>query len=87
MYVTLEEPLWSTTVELTVNYIADAERLNDDAWFLTVFTTPAAQMGFYREEGEVWTDGGQLLARSSQLALFRPAHEVPLRRGAPRVRA
>jgi acyl-CoA thioesterase len=68
--VTLPERVPTTTVELTVNFLAAVDGLRDDGWYLTRFAIPAAADGYFREEGEVWGEDGRLLARSSQLAVF-----------------
>lgn len=70
VFTRLSERVGTSTVELTVNYLDGAEGLADDAWFLTVFEAPAAEGGFFREEGAVWGADGRLLARSSQLGVF-----------------
>jgi len=70
VFTRLTERIGTSTVELTVNFVDGAEDLADDGWFLTVFEAPAAEGGFFREEGEVWAAGGRLLARSSQLGVF-----------------
>ena len=70
MLVPVREHVPTTTVELTVNFLAPPAGLPDDGWYLTRFAVPAAVDGYFREEGEVWGSDGRLLARSSQLATF-----------------
>jgi acyl-CoA thioesterase len=72
VFMSLDAPSYYVpTVELTVNYVAATEGLPGEGWYLTVFTAPAASDGYFREEGEVWSQDGRLLARSSQLGVFR----------------
>jgi acyl-CoA thioesterase len=72
VFMSLDSPSYYVpTVELTVNYL-DPPQGPPDVWYLTVFEAPAAGSGYFREEGEVWTEDGRLLARSSQLGVFRP---------------
>ena len=70
IYMALDGPVPTATVELTVNYVASPDGLDPAAWFLTVFEAPVSQAGYYREEGEVWSEQGRLLARCSQLGVF-----------------
>jgi hypothetical protein len=71
VFVSLRERMATSTVELTVNYLAPVNGLAKDGWYLTLFSAPAAGHGYFREEGGVWGEDGRLLARSSQLAVFR----------------
>lgn len=68
--VPLSERIPTTTVELTINFLAPPGGLPDDGWYLTWFGVPVAAHGYFREEGEVWGGDGRLLARSSQLGAF-----------------
>lgn len=77
VFAALQERIPTTTVELTVNYLAPTTGIAAEAWYLTMFTAPASAGGYFREEGEVWTDDGRLLARSSQLAVFLAGRELP----------
>jgi acyl-coenzyme A thioesterase PaaI-like protein len=70
VYVALENPEMTTTVELTVNYLASPASLAQDGWYQVGFWTPEAGEGYFREEGEIWGADGRLLARCSQLAVF-----------------
>jgi len=70
VFTRLEERIQTSTVELTANFLATTDGLADDAWYLTIFEAPAADGGFFREEGSVWAADGRLLARSSQLGIF-----------------
>jgi acyl-CoA thioesterase len=70
VYVALAQPEMTTTVELTVNFLASPEGLAPDGWYQVGFWTPAAGEGYFREEGEIWGADGRPLARCSQLAVF-----------------
>jgi acyl-CoA thioesterase len=70
VYVALAQPEMTTTVELTVNFLAAPAGLAPDGWYQVGFWTPAAGEGYFREEGEIWGADGRLLARCSQLAVF-----------------
>ena len=77
VFAALQERIPTTTVELTVNYLAPARGIAPDAWYLTMFTAPASASGYFREEGEVWSPDGRLLVRSSQLAVFLAGRAFP----------
>lgn len=85
MYVALVDPVPTTTVELTINFLAPSQGLPADLWYLAAFQTVAASDGYYREEGEIWAENGPLLARCSQLGVFLTGREPRshYRRGAP----
>ena len=83
VYVALTAPEMTTTVELTVNFLASPEGLAVDGWYQVGFWTPAAGEGYFREEGEIWGADGRLLARCSQLAVFLGGR-VPRRFAEPR---
>ncbi len=70
MYVTLVDPIPTTTVELTINFLASSQGIPAQAWYLANFETVWAGEGYYREEGEIWGQDGRLLARCSQLGVF-----------------
>lgn len=72
VYMSLEDWVAVPTVELTVNFLAELPPPGAAAgdWYLTVFETPAARSGYFREEGQIWTRDGLLLASSSQLGAF-----------------
>jgi acyl-CoA thioesterase len=77
VFAALQERIPTTTVELTVNYLAPATGIPADAWYLTMFTAPASAAGYFREEGEIWSPDGRLLVRSSQLAVFLAGRSFP----------
>ena len=70
VYVALAEPEATTTVELTVNFLASPAGLAPDGFYQVGFWTPCAGEGYFREEGEIWGADGRLIARVSQLAVF-----------------
>lgn len=88
VYVTLTDPILTTTAELTVNFHAPAAGLPADGWYRVAFHTPSAADGYFREEGEVWGQDGRLLAHCSQLAVFlgerRPRRFAPAPADVPR---
>jgi len=70
VYMSLQDASPCTTVELTVHFLDRAEDLPPDSWFFTLFETPKAHAGYFRENGQVWSATGRLLACSSQLGVF-----------------
>jgi acyl-CoA thioesterase len=61
------------TVDLTVHFRATLPLpgARSDAWTLGVFRSHLSREGFLEEDGELWSEGGVLLAQSRQLALAR----------------
>jgi acyl-CoA thioesterase len=59
------------TVDLTVHFRADPERLGigPEEFCLALFHSRLARDGFVEEGGEIWSRGGVLLAQSRQLAV------------------
>jgi acyl-CoA thioesterase len=86
VFITLPEPILTTTAELTVNFLASPEGLPADGWYLASFWTPVAADGYFREEGEVWSQDGRLLARCSQLGVFLTGRRPPPPYGTARTR-
>lgn len=66
----LEAPAAAPTLELTIHFRARPEP--DERYALVRFRTEASIDGLFDEGGEVWSEGGRLLAQSRQLALLRP---------------
>jgi acyl-CoA thioesterase len=61
------------TVELTIHFrtaLPHPDAFPDD-WVLAVFRSRLAEEGFVEETGELWSQGGVLLAESRQLAIVR----------------
>jgi acyl-CoA thioesterase len=62
------------TVDLTIHFRDPLpEGDTTGAWSLVRFTTDVSSSGYLEEDGEVWTEGGKLLAQSRQLAVFLAA--------------
>jgi acyl-CoA thioesterase len=57
------------TLELTVHF----RRKPTTAWHLADFRTRFVMGGYLEEDGELWDEGGRLVAQSRQLARFTPA--------------
>ncbi len=58
------------TLELTIHFRARPRP--DERYALVRFVSEASIDGLFDEGGEVWSEGGRLLAQSRQLALLRP---------------
>ena len=67
------------TVDLTVHFRSEFPRpdLGPEDFVLGVFRSHRAESGFWEEDGEIWTRGGELVAQSRQLALLLPVPEAP----------
>ncbi len=62
------------TVDLSVHFrvpVPDGA-LSPDEFVLVVFRSPVARDGFLVEDGEIWSEGGELIAQSRQLAAMLP---------------
>ena len=72
VFMSLDDFLPVPTVELTINFLAQLPPAGaaPDDWYLTVFDTPAAREGYFREDGQIWSREGVLLASCSQLGVF-----------------
>lgn len=66
----LEAPSAAPTLELTIHFRAQPQP--EERYALVRFRTEASIDGLFDEGGEVWSEGGRLLAQSRQLALLRP---------------
>jgi acyl-CoA thioesterase len=63
---------FAPTLDLTIHFRAPLHELGD-AWVLGAFRSRRAAGGFFEEDGELWTEGGLLIAQSRQLAMLRPS--------------
>jgi acyl-CoA thioesterase len=57
------------TLDLAIHFRAPLPV--DDAWALAVFESRRSAGGTWEEDGELWSQGGVLLAQSRQLAMIR----------------
>lgn len=55
------------TIDLTVHFRQAV--LDPGGWFLVVFRSVLSADGYVEEDGEVWSEGGHLVAQSRQLAV------------------
>ena len=60
-------PVLAPTIELTVHFRGDLPAAGE--WVLGVFETRVGRGGFFEEDGTLWTESGDLIAQSRQLAL------------------
>lgn len=67
------------TLDLTVHLRTKLSEIawNEGDWVLTRFSTRLAEGGFLEEDGELFSQRGQPLAHSRQLALARGVEELP----------
>lgn len=70
-------PVGVPTIDLSIHFAQTLPRAGaaDDAYTLGVFRSEAAREGFMIEDGELWSEDGELLARSRQLALLIPGRK------------
>lgn len=70
-------PVGVPTIELSIHFAQTLPRPGaaDDAFTLGVFRSEAAREGFMLEDGELWSEDGELLVRSRQLALLIPGRK------------
>ncbi len=66
----LDGPSAAPTLELTIHF--RAQPAPGERHALVRFRSEASIGGLFDEGGEVWSEGGRLLAQSRQLALLRP---------------
>jgi acyl-CoA thioesterase len=62
---------------MTVNYLVSPAGLPADGWYAAAFHTPFAGDGYFREDGEIWSQDGRLLACTSQLGAFLTGRRPP----------
>lgn len=68
----LSRPVTVPTVDLTVHFrrtlpLPDAA---DDDFYLTIFRSGVAADGFFVEDGDIWSERGELIAQSRQLGVM-----------------
>jgi acyl-CoA thioesterase len=70
----LSEPVAAPTVDLTIHFRAPqaAAGVGAGEHVLAVFRSTASAVGYFEEDGELWSADGVLLAQSRQLALMLP---------------
>jgi acyl-CoA thioesterase len=71
-FIRLEGPAPAPTIDYTVHFRAplpEPGALAEDA-YLATFRSGLARGGFFEEDGELWSQGGSLLAQSRQQALL-----------------
>jgi acyl-CoA thioesterase len=71
-FIRLERPVPAPTIDYTVHFRAplpEPGAVAEDA-YLATFRSGLARGGFFEEDGELWSQGGNLLAQSRQLALL-----------------
>ena len=68
----LTAPVGAPTIDLTVHFRAPAAAAAVPAGepVLAIFRSTTSEGGFFEEDGELWSQGGVLLAHSRQLALL-----------------
>jgi acyl-CoA thioesterase len=68
VYVKLDQPVPTPTIDLTVHFRSSLPR--DYDWVLGRFETRYSMEGFIEEDGQIWGRDGTLIALSRQLALL-----------------
>jgi acyl-CoA thioesterase len=71
-FIRLERPVPAPTIDYTVHFRAPLPEVGASAEdpYLATFRSGLARGGFVEEDGELWSQGGSLLAQSRQLALL-----------------
>jgi acyl-CoA thioesterase len=64
------KPAGAPTIDLTIHFRAPLREVGD-GWVLATFRSRRVSGGFFEEDGELWSEGGVLLAQSRQLAMLR----------------
>ena len=69
----LNEPIPASTIDLTVHFrnSLPLENAEPEDFLFGVFSSRIGAEGFFEEDGEIYSQGGLLLAQSRQLALLR----------------
>ena len=60
------------TAEMVAKIYAAKEAQRSDDFVLVVFSSPVARGGFLVEDGQIWSQSGELIAESRQLAAMLP---------------
>ncbi len=71
-FALLDGPIAAPTVDLTIHFRARLPVAREPGPVLVRFTSRTSALGFFEEDGELWSPDGRLLAHSRQLALARP---------------
>lgn len=71
-FIGLDRPAPAPTIDYTVHFRAPLPEpsAGPEDPYLAVFRSGLARGGFFEEDGELWSQDGQLLAQSRQLALL-----------------
>lgn len=77
VFARMDGPIAVPTIDLAIHFAQALPRPHGrpDDFVLGVFRSEAAHDGFMLEDGELWSEDGELLVRSRQLALFLPRRE------------
>ena len=72
VYPRLTQPLATPTIDLTIHFRTRLPLIGaqPDDFYFGVYSSRLGVEGFFEEDSEVWSKGGQLLAQSRQLALL-----------------
>lgn len=70
-FARLEAPVLAPTLDLSIHFRGRRPE-GDREQVLARFTSSTSALGFFEEDGELWSADGTLLAQSRQLALIRP---------------
>lgn len=69
---------FAPTIELSVRFLSSAA---EDEWLLSRASSPVATTGIVDAQGEIWTEGGRLVATGTSTLLCLPAQRRPDGRG------
>lgn len=74
VFARMDGPIAVPTIDLAIHFAQALPRPHGSAedFTLGVFRSEAAHEGFMLEDGELWSEDGELLVRSRQLALLAP---------------
>jgi acyl-CoA thioesterase len=75
-YLRMDQPNFVPTIDLTIHWRAPVGAApGEHPWVLALFSTRLGAGGTWEEDGELWSEGGVLLAQSRQLAIVRRARQ------------